>query len=51
MADRDAAWVGWAGERGPAPEPFHQGGPFLHPVNLTSAEIEECYDGFSNDTI
>jgi trehalose 6-phosphate synthase len=51
MADRDAAWVGWAGEPGPAPEPFHQGNLYLHPVSLTSAEIEEYYEGFSNDTL
>ena len=51
MAGRDAAWVGWAGEPSPAPEPFHQGNLFLHPVNLTPAEIEEYYEGFSNDTL
>ncbi len=51
MADRDAAWVGWAGEPGPAPEPFRQGNLFLRPVDLTSAEIEEYYEGFSNDTL
>jgi len=26
MAGRDAAWVGWAGEPGPAPEPFREKG-------------------------
>ena len=51
MADRDAAWVGWAGEPGPAPEPFHRDNLFLHPVQLTSVEIEEYYEGFSNDTL
>ena len=51
MADRDAAWVGWAGEPGPAPEPFYQGNLFVHPVHLTSVEIEEYYEGFSNDTL
>ncbi len=51
MADRDAAWVGWAGEPGPAPEPFHQGRLFVHPVNLTPAEVEEYYEGFSNGTL
>ncbi len=51
MAGRDAAWVGWAGEPGTAPEPFHQGNLYLHPVSLTYAEIEEYYEGFSNDTL
>ncbi|MHB8275024.1 MAG: alpha,alpha-trehalose-phosphate synthase (UDP-forming) [Dermatophilaceae bacterium] len=51
MSGRDAAWVGWAGEPGPAPEPFHQDGLYLRPVSLTSAEIQEYYEGFSNDTL
>ena len=51
MADRDAAWVGWAGEPGLAPAPFYQGNLFVHPVNLTSVEVEEYYEGFSNDTL
>jgi trehalose 6-phosphate synthase len=29
MAGRDAAWVGWAGEPGPAPEPFREKGVYL----------------------
>ena len=51
MQGREAAWVGWAGESGPAPEPFHQDDLYLHPVSLTSAEIAEYYEGFSNDTL
>ena len=51
MQGREAAWVGWAGESGPAPEPFHQGDLYLRPVSLTSAEIAEYYEGFSNDTL
>jgi trehalose 6-phosphate synthase len=51
MPGRDAAWVGWAGDAGPAPEPFRQDDLYLHPVGLTSAEIEEYYEGFSNDTL
>ena len=51
MADRDAAWVGWAGEPGPAPEPFREKGVYLHPVGLSPAEIQEYYEGFSNDTL
>jgi len=51
MADRTAAWVGWAGEPGPAPEPFLQDNLYLYPVSLTSAEIEEYYEGFSSETL
>ena len=51
MRGRDAAWVGWAGEPGPAPEPFRDDGMYLHPVGLSPTEIEEYYEGFSNDTL
>jgi trehalose 6-phosphate synthase len=51
MRGRDAAWVGWAGEPGPAPEPFRDEGLYLHPVSLSPVEIEEYYEGFANDTL
>ena len=51
MAGRDAAWVGWAGEPGPAPEPFREKGVYLHPVGLSPTDIQEYYEGFSNDTL
>ena len=51
MSGRDAAWVGWAGEPGQAPEPFAQDGLHLHPVSLSAEEVEEYYEGFSNDTL
>jgi trehalose 6-phosphate synthase len=51
MADRDAAWVGWAGEAGVAPQPFYQDRLFICPVGLSSAEVEEYYEGFSNETL
>jgi len=51
MAGRDAAWVGWAGEPGPAPEPFGKDGLFLRPVRLSPVEIQEYYEGFSNGTL
>src|SRR5450759_2519241 len=51
MPGRDAAWVGSAGESGPVPEPFHQHDLYLHPVGMTAAEIQEYYEGFSNDTL
>ena len=51
MVGRTAAWVGWAGVPGEAPEPFHQDDLYLHPVGLSSAEIAEYYEGFSNETL
>src|SRR5664280_230258 len=51
MRGRDAAWVGWAGEPGPAPEPFLQDGLYLHPMSLSPTEVQEYYEGFSNDTL
>ncbi|MDQ5841693.1 MAG: trehalose-6-phosphate synthase, partial [Chloroflexota bacterium] len=51
MRGRDAAWVGWAGEPGPAPEPFHVDGLHLRPVALSPTEMQEYYEGFSNETL
>jgi trehalose 6-phosphate synthase len=51
MRGRDGAWIGWAGEPGQPPEPFREEGMYLHPVGLSPTEIEEYYEGFSNDTI
>ena len=51
MRGRHAAWVGWAGEPGPPPEPFSEDGMHLHPVGLSPVEIQEYYEGFSNDTL
>jgi trehalose 6-phosphate synthase len=51
MRGRVAAWVGWAGEPGPAPEPFNEDRLHIHPVSLSSVEIHEYYEGFSNDTL
>jgi trehalose 6-phosphate synthase len=51
MRGRDAAWVGWAGEPGPAPEPFCDDGMHLQPVGLSPTEIHDYYEGFSNETL
>ena len=51
MRGRKGAWVGWAGEPGAAPEPFDEDGMHLHPVALSPVEIQEYYEGFSNDTL
>ena len=51
MRGRDAAWVGWAGEPGPASERFRDEGMYLRPVGLSPLEIQEYYEGFSNETL
>lgn len=45
------AWVGWAGKPGLDIEPFDFDGTHLHPVRLEADEVENYYEGFSNDTI
>ncbi|OLT43804.1 trehalose-6-phosphate synthase [Serinicoccus sp. CNJ-927] len=49
--DGDAAWVGWPGFPGEAPEPFDEGKLRLHPVPLSAQELSDYYEGFSNDTL
>ena len=51
MRGRDGAWVGWAGFPGDAPEPFEDEGMYLAPVPLSSDEIRDYYEGYSNDTL
>ena len=51
MKDKSGAWVGWAGDPGEPPAPFEDQGMYLHPVGLSEKEIEEYYEGFSNDTL
>ena len=51
MRDREAAWVGWAGFPGEAPEPFDDGSLRLHPVALSAEDVVDYYEGFSNDTL
>ena len=51
MRGRDAAWVGWAGEPGPPPEPFREEGMYLHPVGLSPTDVQEYLEGFSNETL
>ena len=51
MKDRAGAWVGWDGEAGRPPAPFTHDGIFLRPVGLSLDEMEDYYEGFSNDTL
>ncbi|MET0146114.1 MAG: trehalose-6-phosphate synthase [Ilumatobacteraceae bacterium] len=44
-------WVGWTGEADDAPAPFDVDGVHLHPVLVTADEVQNYYEGFSNDTL
>ncbi|MCK0110815.1 trehalose-6-phosphate synthase [Ornithinimicrobium sp. F0845] len=51
MQGRRAAWVGWAGVPDEDVRPFDRDGVRLHPVVLTAEEIQDYYEGFSNETL
>ncbi len=44
-------WVGWSGDSTEVIEPFHVDGVDLHPVPISTEEIELYYEGFSNDAL
>jgi len=47
----NATWVGWSGAAGRAPDPFVHDHIELHPVELTRADVQLYYEGFSNGTL
>ena len=51
MRAADGAWVGWAGQPDLSVEPFVSDGIHIIPVALSADEVENYYEGFSNDTI
>lgn len=51
MRSADGAWVGWAGQPDIEAEPFESGGIHIVPVPLSTLEVEQYYEGFSNDTL
>ena len=51
MRQQDGAWVGWAGQAGIEPPPFDSDGIRIVPVRLSQSEIENYYEGFSNNTL
>ncbi len=51
MKASEGAWVGWAGKPDIELAPFTDNGTFLVPVALSPSEIEQYYEGFSNDTL
>jgi trehalose 6-phosphate synthase len=51
LTQHRGTWIGWAGGAGDAPEPFELEGINIHPVPLSSEELERYYEGQSNATI
>ena len=51
MRRAEGAWVGWAGQPDVALDPFEFEGTHLVPVELSAADVQHYYEGFSNDTI
>jgi trehalose 6-phosphate synthase len=51
MRVNDGAWVGWAGQPDLDLEPFDNDGIHIVPVALSADDVEEYYEGFSNDTL
>ncbi len=51
MREKGGAWIGWPGVADEIFEPFVDGAIDIYPVVLTSQDVEEFYEGFSNDTI
>ena len=51
MRAADGAWIGWTGVADRELDPFEHDGISIIPVPLSSQDLEEYYEGFSNDTI
>jgi trehalose 6-phosphate synthase len=51
MRASKGAWVGWAGQPDLEFKPFESDGIEIIPVPLSVSEVENYYEGFSNDTL
>jgi trehalose 6-phosphate synthase len=51
MKHHEGAWVGWAGQPDLEIAPFDNNGVWIVPVPLSQDDIENFYEGFSNDTL
>jgi len=49
LRESGGTWVGWTGDPDDAAEPFQVEGVDLHPVAISALEVEQYYEGFSND--
>jgi trehalose 6-phosphate synthase len=51
LRSHSGAWVGWPGVPGVEVDTFSDDGIWLHPVTLSSDEVRDYYEGFSNATL
>jgi len=51
LRSHSGAWVGWPGVPDVTVDKFADDGIWLHPVSLTSDEVRDYYEGFSNATL
>ncbi|CAM2782381.1 trehalose-6-phosphate synthase [Saccharomonospora xinjiangensis] len=51
LRSRKGAWVGWPGVPDVEVDEFSDEGLVLHPVTLTSEDVRDYYEGFSNATL
>jgi alpha,alpha-trehalose-phosphate synthase [UDP-forming] len=51
MRRADGAWIGWAGSPDVESDPFEADGMHLVPVSLSTEDVADFYEGFSNDTL
>jgi len=51
MRDAGGAWVGWGGHADLEVEPFDSEGIRIVPIKLSADDLENFYEGFSNDTL
>ncbi|WP_258065517.1 alpha,alpha-trehalose-phosphate synthase (UDP-forming) [Rathayibacter tritici] len=51
MRANEGAWVGWPGVADEEVAPFVDNGVQIVPVALSAQELEDYYEGFSNDTL
>jgi len=51
LRETGGTWVGWSGEADHDQEPFDYDGVRLEPIALSSSEVQNYYEGFSNDTL
>jgi trehalose 6-phosphate synthase len=51
MRSNEGAWVGWAGQPDLEFEPFDNDGIRIVAVPLSAEDVENYYEGFSNDTL
>ena len=51
VQESGGSWVGWTGERDGPSDIISIDGLELHPVPISDEEVQDYYEGFSNDTL